>query len=84
MPEKLRALVRERKEQGADLIKIFASKSVREGGGQTLTDAQLQAACGEASALRLSAKAGLSTSSRTPLSSATTSSGVGARRHQRY
>src|SRR5262249_54260264 len=52
-PEKLRALVRERKEQGADLIKIFASKSIREGGGQTLTDAQLQAACGEASALGL-------------------------------
>jgi len=50
-PAKLRALVRERKAQGADFIKLFASKSIREGGGQTMTDAQLQAACGEAKAL---------------------------------
>ncbi len=49
-PDKLRELVRQRKEQGADLIKIFASKSIREGGAQTMTDAQLQAACGEAKA----------------------------------
>lgn len=47
-PDRLRELVRERKAQGADFIKIFASKSIREGGGQTLSDAQLQAACGEA------------------------------------
>jgi len=52
-PEKLRELVRQRKEQGADLIKIFASKSIREGGAQTMTDEQLQAACGEAKALGL-------------------------------
>ena len=52
-PEQLRQLVRERKAQGADLIKIFASKSIREGGAQTLTDAQIQAACGEAKALGL-------------------------------
>jgi imidazolonepropionase-like amidohydrolase len=50
-PAKLRALVRERKAQGADFIKLFASKSIREGGGQTMTDAQLQAACGEAKSL---------------------------------
>ena len=49
-PEKLRELVRERKEQGADVIKLFASKSIREGGAQTMTDEQLQAACGEAKA----------------------------------
>ncbi len=49
-PEKLRELVRERKAQGADLIKIFASKSIREGGAITLTQAQLDAACGEAKA----------------------------------
>ncbi len=54
-PEKLRELVRERKQQGADLIKLFASKSIREGGAQTMTDAQLQAACGEAKALGLRA-----------------------------
>lgn len=52
-PEKLRELVRQRKEQGADFIKIFASKSIREGGAQTMTDEQLQAACGEAKALGL-------------------------------
>jgi len=49
-PAKLRELVRQRKQQGADLIKIFASKSIREGGAQTMTDDQLQAACGEAKA----------------------------------
>lgn len=49
-PAKLRELVRERKEQGADFIKLFASKSIREGGAQTMTDEQLQAACGEAKA----------------------------------
>jgi imidazolonepropionase-like amidohydrolase len=52
-PEKLREIVRERKQQGADFIKIFASKSIREGGAQTMTDEQLQAACGEAKALGL-------------------------------
>ena len=35
---------------GADVIKIFASKSIREGGGQTLSDAQIAAACDEARA----------------------------------
>lgn len=52
-PEKLRELVRERKQQGADFIKLFASKSIREGGAQTMTDEQLQAACGEAKSLGL-------------------------------
>lgn len=49
-PEKIRELVRERKKQGADFIKIFASASIREGGKQTMSDAQIQAACGEAKA----------------------------------
>jgi imidazolonepropionase-like amidohydrolase len=52
-PEKLRELVRQRKQEGADFIKLFASKSIREGGAQTMTDAQLQAACGEAKSLGL-------------------------------
>lgn len=52
-PDSLRALVRQRKAQGADLIKIFASASIREGGQQTLSDAQLVAACGEAKRLGL-------------------------------
>ena len=54
-PDSLRALVRQRKEQGADVIKLFASKSIREGGAQTMTDEQLVAACGEAKALGLRA-----------------------------
>jgi len=52
-PEEIRGQVRQFQAQGADLIKIFASKSIREGGGPTLTDEQLQAACGEAKALGL-------------------------------
>ena len=52
---KLRELVRERKQQGADLIKIFASKSIREGGAITMTQEQLDAACGEAKAQGLRA-----------------------------
>lgn len=52
-PDELRALVRARKQQGADVIKIFASKSIRDGGEATLTLGQLQAACGEARAFGL-------------------------------
>jgi imidazolonepropionase-like amidohydrolase len=52
-PDQLRALVDQRQQQGADFIKLFASKSIREGGAQTMTDAQLQAACGEANKLGL-------------------------------
>ena len=47
-PEQLREYVRKQKQAGADLIKIFASKSIREGGAKTMTDEQLMAACGEA------------------------------------
>ena len=42
--------MRQRKAQGADVIKIFASASIRDGGTQTLTDEQLKALCGEAKA----------------------------------
>jgi imidazolonepropionase-like amidohydrolase len=52
-PEQLRQAVQEHKENGADFIKIFASKSIRDGGQQTMSDAQLQAACGEAKKLGL-------------------------------
>jgi imidazolonepropionase-like amidohydrolase len=47
-PEQLRERVRRFKTQGADLVKIFASASIREGGRQTMTQEQLDAACGEA------------------------------------
>jgi len=53
--ETLRRLVRERKDQGADVIKLFASRSIRDGGTQTMTDEQLAAACGEAKAVGLRA-----------------------------
>jgi imidazolonepropionase-like amidohydrolase len=52
-PEKLREAVAQHKADGADFIKIFASKSIREAGGQTLSAAELEAACGEARALGL-------------------------------
>ena len=47
-PDQLREIVRKLKADGADLVKIFASKSIRDGGGQTMTDEQLVAVCGEA------------------------------------
>lgn len=49
----LRAQVRQRKAQGADLIKVFASASIREGGTPTVTPQQLNAICGEANTLGL-------------------------------
>ena len=52
-PDTLRNLVRDRKAQGADLIKLFASGSIRDGGLPTLTDEQVAAVCGEAKALGL-------------------------------
>ena len=47
-PEEIRAYVRKQKEAGADLIKIFASQSIRQGGGMTLSQEQLSAACDKA------------------------------------
>jgi imidazolonepropionase-like amidohydrolase len=52
-PDSLRASVRRFKASGADVIKIFASKSIRDGGEATMTEEQLRAACGEATALGL-------------------------------
>ena len=47
-PDEIRAFIRKQKEAGADLIKIFASQSIRQGGGMTLSQEQLNAACDEA------------------------------------
>src|SRR5260370_20269148 len=47
-PDQIRAFIRKKKEAGADLIKIFASQSIRSGGGMTLSQEQLNAACDEA------------------------------------
>jgi imidazolonepropionase-like amidohydrolase len=49
----MREAVRQRHADGADVIKIFASASIRDGGTPTLTQAQLDAACGEARSLGL-------------------------------
>ena len=44
----LRAAVRTFEAAGADLIKVFASRSIRNGGAQTMSTDQLAAICGEA------------------------------------
>jgi imidazolonepropionase-like amidohydrolase len=54
-PEEIRVKVRKFKADGADLIKIFATASSRDGGKQTMSDAQIEAACGEAKALGMRA-----------------------------
>jgi imidazolonepropionase-like amidohydrolase len=52
-PETIRAYVRKMKEDGADVIKLFATASIRDGGKQTMTDEQVLATCSEAKALGL-------------------------------
>lgn len=47
-PERLRQEVARRVAGGADAIKLFASKSIREGGAATLSQVEMDAACGEA------------------------------------
>jgi imidazolonepropionase-like amidohydrolase len=48
--EQIRDDIRKKKAEGADLIKIFASASIRDGGVPTLSQEQVDAACGEARA----------------------------------
>jgi imidazolonepropionase-like amidohydrolase len=50
-PDQVRATVRKMAADGADVIKIFATSSIREGGAHTMTDEQIQAACSEAHTL---------------------------------
>ncbi len=47
-PDQLREKIRGFKARGADLIKLFASKSIRDGGAPTMTFEQVSAACDEA------------------------------------
>ncbi len=47
-PEEIRARVDALAEAGADVIKIFGSASIRVGGAPTLSQEQLDAACGQA------------------------------------
>jgi imidazolonepropionase-like amidohydrolase len=52
-PEQIRAFVRKTKADGADVIKLFATASIRDGGKQTMSDEQIRAACSEAAAVGL-------------------------------
>ncbi len=54
-PDEIRALVQKTKAEGADVIKLFATSGLGAGGAQSMTDAQIQAACGEAKAVGLRA-----------------------------
>jgi imidazolonepropionase-like amidohydrolase len=54
-PDEIRTKVRQLKAKGADVIKLFATASSRDGGKQTMTDAQIEAACTEAKAQGLRA-----------------------------
>ncbi len=54
-PEKIRELVRQIKKDGGDVIKLFATASIRDGGKQTMTTEQIDATCGEAKAQGLRA-----------------------------
>ena len=52
-PEQLRERVRQFKTNGADVIKVFASESIRTGGAPTMSQEQLDAICSEAKTLGL-------------------------------
>jgi imidazolonepropionase-like amidohydrolase len=52
-PDQIRAFIRKQKESGADVIKIFAAQSIRQGGKLTMSQEQLNAACDEAKKLGL-------------------------------
>src|SRR5436190_7058559 len=49
-PAKIREFVRKMKADGADVVKLFATASIRDGGKMTMTPEQIAAACGEAKA----------------------------------
>jgi imidazolonepropionase-like amidohydrolase len=54
-PEALRALVQRTRDEGADLIKLFATTGLGAGGNQSMSDAQIEATCGAARAAGLRA-----------------------------
>ena len=54
-PDEIRALVDKLKVQGANLIKLFATASIRDGGKMTMTVDQINATCGEAKKVGLRA-----------------------------
>jgi imidazolonepropionase-like amidohydrolase len=54
-PDVIRELVRKTQAEGADVIKLFATKGMGAGGGQSMSDEQIQAVCGEAKRVGLRA-----------------------------
>ena len=52
-PDEIRMFVRQLATDGADVVKVFASASIREGGGLVMTEEQLEAVCDEAQAVGL-------------------------------
>ena len=52
-PDQIRAYVRKMKEDGSDVVKLFATASIRDGGKMTMSQEQIDAACGEAKAVGL-------------------------------
>jgi imidazolonepropionase-like amidohydrolase len=52
-PDEIRAQVRAQAAKGVDAIKLIVTRSIRDGGGQTWSDAQVAAACDEANKLGL-------------------------------
>lgn len=52
-PDAMREAVRKLKAEGADVVKIFASQSIRSGGAPTMSQEQLDAICGEAKSVGL-------------------------------
>jgi imidazolonepropionase-like amidohydrolase len=52
-PDQIRAVVRKMKEDGSDVVKLFATASIRDGGKMTMSKEQIEAACGEAKAVGL-------------------------------
>jgi imidazolonepropionase-like amidohydrolase len=54
-PDQIHEAVKKMKADGSDLVKMFASKSFRDGGGATLNKEQIEAACSEAKAQGLRA-----------------------------
>ena len=47
-PDEIRMFVRQLAAEGADVVMIFASASIRDRGDRAMSDTQIQAACGEA------------------------------------
>ncbi len=54
-PAEIRAFVDKMKADGSDVVKLFATASIRDGGKMTMTQEQIDAACGEAKKVGLRA-----------------------------